>query len=93
VVKSENINFKKIKAKNLRTEKIEEMTEVFNKFQKRGFAVTAYAKAYGVGHAIVSQVLDGSFNGTKNHKNGATRKIIQQLKKDGIWIGKLPWEE
>ncbi|WP_320034829.1 hypothetical protein [Halarcobacter sp.] len=87
-----NKNFIKIKAKNLRTEKIEEMTEIFNRFQKRGFAVTAYAKAYGVGHAIVSQVLDGAFIGSKNNKSGPTRKIIAQLKVDGVWIGSLPWE-
>lgn len=26
-------------------------------------------------------------------ENGATRKIIAQLKKDKVWIGRWPWEE
>lgn len=63
------------------------------RFKKRGFAVTSYARAYGVDHAILSKVLDEKLDGSKGHRGGATRKIMAQLKADGIWIGKLPWEK
>jgi len=63
------------------------------RFNKRGFGVTSYARAYGVGHSILSLVLSGVYNGRNSSVNGgATRRIIAQLKKDKIWIEKLPWE-
>lgn len=62
------------------------------RFDARGFGVTAYARAYGVGHAIVSCVLSGTYNGKQESSDGKTRRIIAQLKKDGVWIGPLPWE-
>ncbi|WP_222718446.1 hypothetical protein [Aliarcobacter vitoriensis] len=61
------------------------------RFDDRGFAVKKYATAYGVNQAILSLVLNGTLVG-KNNINGDTRKIIAQLKKDSVWIGKLPWE-
>ncbi|MFW3412052.1 hypothetical protein ACN9J3_04885 [Aliarcobacter butzleri] len=62
------------------------------RFESRGFAVKSYAKAYGVTHPILSGVLSGIYNGKNSSENGATRKIIMQLKKDKVWIGRLPWE-
>ena len=61
------------------------------RFDSRGFAVKKYVTAYGVSHTILSMVLSGLRNG-RNNINGDTRKIIVQLKKDRVWIGKLPWE-
>ncbi|MCG3698848.1 hypothetical protein L5F42_03225 [Aliarcobacter butzleri] len=61
------------------------------RFDNRGFAVKKYATAYGISHTILSMVLSGERNG-RNNINGDTRKIIAQLKKDKVWIGKLPWE-
>lgn len=63
------------------------------RFDRRGFAVSSYARAYGVEHAILSKVLDGVLDGTKGHRGGSTRRIIAQLKADKIWIGKFPWDK
>lgn len=64
------------------------------RFNKKGFSPTAYARAYGVSRDVLYKVLDGTLKGVKkSHEHGGnTRKVIAQLKKDGIWIGKLPWE-
>ena len=70
---------------------IKDMT-LRERFDSRGFAVNKYAKAYGVNHSILSQVLDGVYSGRNINENGSTRRIIAQLKKDRVWIGKLPWE-
>lgn len=65
------------------------------RFEKRGFSVTKYARALGVQHSIVTRVLDGKMDGSRYYKSDRsknTRRVIAQLKKDGIWIGPLPWE-
>ena len=64
------------------------------RFNKKGFSPTAYAKAYGVSRDVLYRVLNGKLTGVKkSHENGGnTRKVIAQLKKDGIWIGRLTWE-
>lgn len=61
------------------------------RFDSRGFAVKKYATVYGVSHTVLSMVLSEKRNG-RNNINGDTRKIMAQLKKDKVWIGKLPWE-
>lgn len=61
------------------------------RFDSRGFAVKKYATVYGVSHTVLSMVLSEKSHG-RNNINGDTRKIIVQLKKDKVWIGKLPWE-
>ena len=63
-----------------------------DRFDSRGFAVNKNAKAYGINHSILSQVLDGVYSGRNINENGITRRIIMQLKKDKVWIGRLPWE-
>ncbi len=63
------------------------------RFDKRGFGVTAYARAYGVDVSLLSKVLSCEYDGSKGHRGGATRKIIAQLKKDKVWIGPLPWDK
>ena len=65
-----------------------------DRFDSRGFSVSKYAKAYGLDRVILSYVLNGSkeIKGTNRTKSGSTRKVFAQLKKDGIWIGPLPWE-
>ena len=70
---------------------IKDMT-LKERFDSRGFGVNSYSKAYGVNHSILSQVLDGVYSGRNINENGSTRRIIAQLKKDKVWIGKLPWE-
>lgn len=68
------------------------MSDMKKRFDKRGFGVNAYAKAYGVDPSILSKVLQEKFDGSKGHRGGAVRRIIAQLKKDGVWRGRLPWE-
>jgi hypothetical protein len=69
-----------------------EAEKLKQRFDNRGFAVTAYSRAYKVDTSIVTKVLKGELDGTKNHRGGATRKLLEQLKKDKVWIGRLPWE-
>jgi hypothetical protein len=76
---------------NLINKSLKDMT-LKERFDSRGFAVNKYAKAYGVTHPILSGVLSGVYSGKNTPENGATRKIIMQLKKDKVWIGRLPWE-
>ncbi len=78
------------------------------RLEARGFSPMAYAKAYAgssdkkeieKARVILTNILKGSATGTKKSHNdeqgtnGITRKLIAQLKKDGVWIGKLPWEK
>ncbi len=53
---------------------IKDMT-LRERFDSRGFAVNKYAKAYGVNHSILSQVLDGVYSGRNINENGSTRRI------------------
>ena len=64
------------------------------RFDSRGFSPQSYAKAYGVSRAVLYDVFAGVITGKKDssNKSGDARKIIAQLKKDKVWIGKLPWE-
>ncbi len=61
------------------------------RFDRRGFGVNKYAKAYRLNSSTLSRVLSGELNG-KNDAGGAVRKVIAQLKKDEVYIGQLPWE-
>uniref|UniRef100_UPI0040477E8A hypothetical protein n=1 Tax=Aliarcobacter sp. TaxID=2321116 RepID=UPI0040477E8A len=64
------------------------------RFDSRGFSPQAYAKAYGVDRATLYDVFAQRVTGRKDstNKSGDARRIIAQLKKDKVWIGKLPWE-
>jgi len=80
---------------------IKDMT-LKERFDSRGFSPMAYAKAYGKSknkndvdttRITLNRILSGNGTGTKQSENGVTRKLIAQLKKDGVWIGPLPWEK
>lgn len=64
-----------------------------DRFDKKGFAVTAYARAHKLNKSTLSRVLSGELNGkNKPVEGGSVRKVIARLKSDGVWIGRLPWE-
>jgi len=85
-----NINFrdKEDKYKNI-------VTRIRYEFDKRGFSPMAYSKAYDdVERSALTKVLSGELTGEKTTpRSGAVRRVIIQLKKDKVWIGKLPWEK
>jgi gp16 family phage-associated protein len=63
------------------------------RFDRKGFGVNKYAKANGLDHSTLSRVLSGKLSGTRGSMVGNTRKVIAVLKRDGVWVGKLPWED
>ncbi len=80
---------------------IKDMT-LKERFDSRGFSPMAYAKAYSKSknkndvnttRITLNRVLSGAIAGVKQSESGVTRKLIAQLKKDGVWIGPLPWEK
>lgn len=64
------------------------------RFDAKGFGVVKYARAHGLSRVILSNVLSEREDtaGTRRTQRGETRKVYAQLKKDGVWIGALPWE-
>jgi len=68
-------------------------TPLRKRFEAKGFAVKAYAKAHGLRDDILSRILSGMFDGRRNRKGSGVRKAILQLKKDGVWTEPLAWEE
>lgn len=58
-----------------------------------GRVAAVYAKAKGLQETALRRVLSGETNGKRARREGQTRKVISHLKKDGIWIGKLPWDK
>ena len=63
------------------------------RFDSSGRVVAVYARAKGLQETALRRVFDGTSNGKRAKKDGATRKIFCHLKKDEIWIGELPWEQ
>lgn len=70
-----------------------ELSAERKRFSNRGFGVVAYSRAYSVKHSLLSNVLDGKYDGTRANGSGEVRKIMKQLKKDGVIRGRLPWEK
>ena len=64
-------------------------------FEKRGFSISSYSKAYRINRQTLYDVFNGISTGVKDSskKSGDVKRIIAQLKKDKVWIGKLPWEK
>lgn len=87
-----NINFIKDKKEEIKKGKIEIITRLKYRLNCRGFGVTAYARAYKGDVSILTKILKGELDGSKGHRGGSTRKIMEQLKEDKVWIGRLPWE-
>lgn len=69
------------------------MSSMRERFNKKGFGVNKYAKAHNINHCTLSMILDGVLNGEKSPETGRVRRALQQLKNDGVYIGRLPWEK
>jgi hypothetical protein len=64
------------------------------RFDAKGFGVVKYARAHKLSRPILSNVLSEKEDakGVNRSRKGATRLVYKQLKKDGIYMGALPWE-
>lgn len=65
-------------------------TELRERFDGRGFAVNAYARAKKVSVCSLSAVLAGRVDGKRE---GDAREIIKYLAEDGVWVDEFPWEQ
>ncbi len=81
-----NINFEVIEHKGATK------TKLRARFEDKKYTVCRYAQILGVSHSILTNILDGKYNGSKSKDGGAVRKVLVELKKDDVWIGVLPWE-
>lgn len=67
------------------------MTELKRRFVEQGYSVTKYARhRVQVDPATLQKLLDGKEMHWRRGEK--TRRIIRQLKKDGVWTDALPWE-
>jgi len=62
------------------------------RFDRRGYSVTKYARVHGLNQSTLSRVLGGELNGRNSPRDGAVRRVIYQLKLDGVWVGRIPWQ-
>ena len=64
------------------------------RFDAKCLAVSKYARVNKLSQPMLSDILNGKSKTTakRRTKKGSARKIYAQLKKDGIYIGTLPWE-
>ena len=63
------------------------------RFDDGGRSFAKYATAKGLQETALKRVIFGITNGVRSTQEGQTRKVILRLKEDGIWIGRLPWEQ
>lgn len=69
------------------------MSKLRERFDKKGFGVSKYAKAHDINHVTLSLVLSEKLTGKNASKDGKVRRIFMLLKGDGVYIGRLPWEK
>lgn len=81
------INFDKCKYKG------KDITLLHKRFLSRGFGIVAYEKAYDLNDSELSKLLSGRLKGCRAKPNTSLRRMILQLKKDEVWVGRLPWEK
>lgn len=62
------------------------------RFDDSGRSIKKYSVAYNLQETAVARVLSGVTNGKNSRKEGQTRRVFCHLKRDGIYIGPLPWE-
>lgn len=66
---------------------------LLKRFDDSGRSYMKYARAKGFAETSLKRVFEGKSTGKRAKENGDTRKVFCHLKKDGIWIGMLPWEK
>jgi len=62
------------------------------RFEGRWINAKKYARGNNLQETALARVLNGVTNGKNSTKEGQTRKVFCCLKRDGIYIGPLPWE-
>lgn len=87
-------NFSVVTYKNKTTGKDEPMSVLRYRFSKmKTFSDKDYIEKHGLDKTTFSKVMNRRVTGAKvKDPLGKAGKIITQLKKDGVWFGKLPWE-
>jgi gp16 family phage-associated protein len=75
-----------------KVDETKEISELRKRFKSKGFGVKSWATAHGFNHAMVSLTLDGKFSGKNRSRKKVSRKIITQLREDGVYEGEFAWE-
>ncbi len=60
------------------------------RFQDKGFSVTAYASSRNLDRSILYKVLDGYVNGKKT---GKSKQCVEQLRIDDVWDDEIDGKE
>ncbi len=64
------------------------------RFDSKGFAISAYSKAFDLERTALTRVLSRELTGkNKTNRSGEVRRIIARLKADKVWIEPLPEEK
>lgn len=61
------------------------------RFDAKGYAIMSYAKAHNLDRVMLSRVFLGTYTGKNAIEGSKTRKIINQLYDDGVWLAKPSW--
>ena len=68
-----------------------DMKDVRERFDAAGYSVNKYARKVGVDPAYVVRILDGT-DRPDWRRSPKYRLLMETLKKDGVYEGRLPWE-
>lgn len=64
-----------------------------SRFVDSGRTPSAYARVKELDRQTIIHVLNAQRNGRNETKQGKSRAVFEQLKKDKLWTWKFPWEE
>jgi hypothetical protein len=68
------------------------MERLRERFEGAGYSVSKYAKKARVSPALVVKVIDGEYRVADWRRAAKYRRLMNQLKRDGVFVGRLPWE-
>ncbi|PLY04366.1 MAG: hypothetical protein C0625_16960 [Arcobacter sp.] len=86
-------NFRMVKIRDPETREEKIVTALRARFDSKCLDDTKYRKKHNLEKSTFSKLMARRVNGLKVRDfEGNTARIIKQLKKDGVWVGSLPWE-